>query len=174
MFSSAILDTAIDLVFVFLAVSLVVSAGNELMVALFQLRAKNLLLGIQELLQDPSVEGLVTRFYASPEVSPELIPLCAIQLRTQRIRLWKAGLAQGPPGAQLSAATEAIANLALPIGWAKRGLGTTTIFGWLITALAASLRAPLWYDRLNKFVNVRAAGKAPEEEPKPPKAVPIP
>jgi len=86
----------------------------------------------------------------------------------------QAGLPQGPPAAQLSAATEAIGNLALPIGWVKGGFGPTTAFGWVITALAASLGAPFWFDLLNRFVNVRAAGKAPEEEPKSPKEVPIP
>jgi hypothetical protein len=88
--------------------------------------------------------------------------------------LVEAGLPQGPPGVQLSAATEAIGNLALPIGWTKRGFEQSTILGWLITALAASLGAPFWFDLLNKFVNVRASGKAPEEEPKSPKEVPTP
>ncbi len=66
MFGSAILDTAIGLVFVFLVVSLVVSAANELLAALFKWRANNLFLGIRQLLQDASVTGLVTRFYEHP------------------------------------------------------------------------------------------------------------
>jgi hypothetical protein len=48
------------------------------------------------------------------------------------------------------------------------------ILGWLITAFAVSLGAPFWFDLLNKFVNIRASGKAPEEEPKSPKEVPAP
>jgi hypothetical protein len=48
------------------------------------------------------------------------------------------------------------------------------LIGWLLTALAASLGAPFWFDTLNKFMSVRSAGKAPEERPKPPKDVPIP
>jgi hypothetical protein len=51
------------LIFVFLVVSLAVSAANELLAALSKWRAKNLLLGIRQLLQDPSVTGLVTQFY---------------------------------------------------------------------------------------------------------------
>ena len=283
MFGSAILDTAVGLIFVFLAVSLAVSAGNELLAALFKLRATNLLLGIQELLQDPSTEGLVTRFYKHPLIAslapngakPSYIPsrtfaLALLDLvspvtetsnrtldnlkteiktlppslqvtfrvlldeagqdieqfktqleiwfnntmdrasgwykrKTQAIQvvlafvivvianvdsiritrslsgvnsplrdsikdaahsLVEAGLVQGPPRAQLSAATEAIGNLALPIGWVKGGFGPTTILGWVITALAASLGAPFWFDLLSRFVNVRASGKAPGEEPK--------
>jgi hypothetical protein len=290
MFGSAILDTAIGLIFVFLVISLIVSAANELLAALFKWRAKNLLLGIRELLQDSSATGLVTLFYEHPLIrslsaknqKPSYIPSRAFalalldivspttganrtledlkagidklpnslqvtfrvlldeaghdieQFKTQ-LEIWfnntmerasgwykrktqwiqlvlalaivvlvnvdciritrglsgvnsplrdsikdaahsliEAGLPQGPPAAQLSAATEAIGNLALPIGWAKGSFGRTTVLGWVITALAASLGAPFWFDLLNRFVNVRAAGKAPEEEPKSPKEVPIP
>jgi len=291
MFGSAILDTAIGLIFVYLIVSLIVSAANELLAAVFRWRSQNLLLGIQQLLQDPSMTGLATRFYEHPLIQglaskgskPSYIPSRTFALalldivspvtpasnrtlddlkagieklptslqvtfrvlldeaghdiehfktqlenwfnntmervsgwykrKTQAIQLAlalaivalgnvdsvritrslsgvnsplrdsikdaahslvEAGLPQGPPGAQLSAATEAIGNLALPIGWANGGFGPTTILGWLITALAASLGAPFWFDLLNKFVNVRASGKAPEEEPKSPKEVPVP
>jgi len=66
MFGSAILDTAIGLIFVYLVISLIVSAANELLAAVFRLRAQNLFLGIRELLQDPSATGLVSRFYEHP------------------------------------------------------------------------------------------------------------
>jgi hypothetical protein len=46
--------------------------------------------------------------------------------------------------------------------------------GWLLTALAATLGAPFWFDMLNRVISIRAAGKAPEEQPKPPKAVQVP
>jgi len=36
------------------------------------------------------------------------------------------------------------------------------------------LGAPFWFDLLNKFVNIRAVGKAPEEHPKNPKEQPQP
>jgi hypothetical protein len=290
MFGSAILDTAIGLIFVFLVISLVVSAANELLAAFLKWRAKNLLLGIRELLQDSSATGLVTLFYDHPLIrglsaknqKPSYIPSRSFalalldivspmtssnrtleelkagidklpnslqvtfrvlldeaghdieQFKTQ-LEIWfnntmerasgwykrktqvvqlvlafaivvlanvdtiritkglsgvnsplrdsikeaahslvKAGLPQGPPAAQLSAATETIGNLALPIGWVKGSFGPTTILGWVITALAASLGAPFWFDLLNRFVNVRASGKAPEEEPKSPKEVPVP
>lgn len=38
-------------------------------------------------------------------------------------------------------------------------------FGLLITAFALSLGAPFWFDTLNKFINIRAAGRAPQENP---------
>lgn len=79
--------------------------------------------------------------------------------------------------------TAAISSVSLPIGWAEfrwKGLDQTAadIFsrfpGWLITALAVSPGAPFWFDLLNKFVNIRGSGKAPEEGPKEPKEVPQP
>lgn len=36
------------------------------------------------------------------------------------------------------------------------------LLGWLITALAISLGAPFWFDLLNKFINLRAAGTKPK------------
>lgn len=46
------------------------------------------------------------------------------------------------------------------------------LLGLLLTAAAASLGAPFWFDMLNKFVNVRSAGKSPDEMAKPPEAPP--
>jgi hypothetical protein len=67
----------------------------------------------------------------------------------------------------------------LPLGWTDEEWNAEPItkirrhlLGWLLTALAASLGAPFWFDLLNRFVNVRGVGKAPEEDPKKPKEVP--
>jgi hypothetical protein len=38
------------------------------------------------------------------------------------------------------------------------------LFGWLLTVVAASLGAPFWFDTLNRFMNIRAAGTAPNEK----------
>jgi hypothetical protein len=38
--------------------------------------------------------------------------------------------------------------------------------GWILTIIAVSLGAPFWFDTLNHFVNIRAAGKSPSEAPK--------
>jgi hypothetical protein len=48
------------------------------------------------------------------------------------------------------------------------------IVGWFLTAFAASLGAPFWFDLLNKFMNLRSVGKSPEEKPKEPKMLPQP
>ncbi len=92
-----------------------------------------------------------------------------------------------------------LAQLNLPIGWVLAStagtpeavekvranrqllrtdvLGDTILFhllGWFITALAATLGAPFWFDTLNRIISIRSAGKAPEEKPRPPKEVPSP
>lgn len=67
------------------------------------------------------------------------------------------------------------ANLGkLPLGWGTRQTeqnlsdSGTCIFlisraiGWLLTALAASLGAPFWFDLLNKLINVRHGMRRPE------------
>jgi hypothetical protein len=38
-----------------------------------------------------------------------------------------------------------------------------------VTALAASLGAPFWFDTLNRFINIRENGCAPEEKTLPTK-----
>jgi len=60
---------------------------------------------------------------------------------------------------------------ALPAG---AGAWFVKIAGLLITAFAASLGAPFWFDVLNKFMNVRSAGASPAEQPRRPTEVPKP
>jgi hypothetical protein len=50
----------------------------------------------------------------------------------------------------------------------QHGLGRT------LTALAASTGAPFWFDMLNQVIAIRATGKPPGEEPKPPNSVLVP
>ena len=39
----------------------------------------------------------------------------------------------------------------------------TKLPGWVVTVLAVSLGAPFWFDMLNRFMNIRNAGRAPDE-----------
>jgi hypothetical protein len=291
MFGSTILDVAIGIVFIYLLVSLVISAINEFIAALLKSRAKNLAQGIQALLQDPSPTGWAARLYQHPLVAslstpnskPSYIPSRTFALAlldliapattdgTRTLADLKTGLANLPGPLQRTLTTlleesqddverlkkqieiwfnngmdrvsgwykrktqwlqfflglsivivlnidsvhigralwavnsplraslvesaksfvaqpggtnrpmkdvvDAISTASLPIGWSefpKPDQWPTVVVGWLITAFAVSLGAPFWFDLLNKFVNVRASGKAPEEEPKSPKEVPTP
>ncbi len=77
----------------------------------------------------------------------------------------------------------------LPLGWGDTQLAYfreetgaplysrifLALFGWLVTALAGSLGAPFWFDTLNRFINIRGNGRAPEEgDPTNPKGNPVP
>ena len=76
----------------------------------------------------------------------------------------------------------------LPIGWDLQSFlgprGTPSwpdqetilmkVIGLLLTACAIILGAPVWFDVLNKFINVRTSGPAPEEMPPPPRLSPSP
>lgn len=72
-------------------------------------------------------------------------------------------------------------TVGIPLGWPDpdgppRGASwfLLKVIGLLLTAGAASLGAPFWFDVLNRFMSVRSAGKAPEETPKSPKQIPVP
>jgi hypothetical protein len=63
-------------------------------------------------------------------------------------------------------------EIQFPLGWKQNGRNTSPndildwivkLLGWSITALAVSLGAPFWFDLLTRFVNIRSAGKKPEE-----------
>lgn len=67
-------------------------------------------------------------------------------------------------------------SMALPVGWTRSGTpeyaaaaGNANIvvmlFGWLLTAFAATMGAPFWFDLLNKFTVVRSTVKPHEKSP---------
>ena len=95
---------------------------------------------------------------------------------------------------QLKRVQQQLMELKLPIGWeenpaqanADMRLGRPEIgknfwdtvlyhlLGWLITAVAATLGAPFWFDMLNKVMSIRSAGKSPDEKTKSPEVVQAP
>jgi hypothetical protein len=95
---------------------------------------------------------------------------------------------------QLKRVQQQLMGLKLPVGWQRdpppadkdmylgvpetgENFGRTLgyhLLGWLITAFAATLGAPFWFDMLNKVMSIRSAGKAPEEMPKSPEVVQAP
>jgi hypothetical protein len=86
-----------------------------------------------------------------------------------------------------------LSGLGIPIGWSDESLDASRqwpgwrpdkggaaawaalwlrvirshLLGWLLTALAASLGAPFWFDVLDKIIAVRSAGPVPESRSKP-------
>ena len=101
----------------------------------------------------------------------------------------KEGAAAGETPALTPLTVKDLEALRLPIGWssdakdteakgtgAERGKATAsnrqgppasgalTLLGWLITALAATLGAPFWFDVISKLVPLRSTGKPPAGE----------
>jgi hypothetical protein len=116
------------------------------------------------------------------DITPELQRFAAVQSRLEHLALpigWVRAAAQGPGGAAAPRTglapdeSETRYFLVWPRSW--EALADTVAFhaiGWLITALAATLGAPFWFDTLNRFISIRSAGKAPEENDKPPRDPP--
>jgi len=66
MFGSQALDVVIGMVFIYLLLSIICTAANEMIAGLFALRARNLAKGIKNLLADNRVKGLDELFYDHP------------------------------------------------------------------------------------------------------------
>lgn len=66
MFGSSMLDVAFGLVFVYLLLSIICTAANEIIAGLFRLRSGSLKQGIKEILAQQGVDGLADRFYDHP------------------------------------------------------------------------------------------------------------
>jgi hypothetical protein len=68
-------------------------------------------------------------------------------------------------------AMNTLTNVGMPIEWNESqwqylcnpGHLVSAFLGWFLTGLAASLGAPLWFDTLQRFVNVRGNGCSPDE-----------
>lgn len=69
MFNSAIVDVVIGMIFVYLLLSLMCSAANELIELWLKNRATDLERGLRELLNDPTGTGLVQKVYNHPLIS---------------------------------------------------------------------------------------------------------
>jgi hypothetical protein len=71
-------------------------------------------------------------------------------------------------------ALDALADLALPIGWAHYNQAPNTwpsgwdwpemVLGWVITAFATLFGAPFWFDMLQQFVRLKGSGPSPQEK----------
>jgi hypothetical protein len=70
MFSSTVLEVGVGMVLCYFAVSLAVSTVTELFASVLQLRAKCLLTGIKQILNDPKFDGMALELYNHALVSP--------------------------------------------------------------------------------------------------------
>ncbi len=66
MFGAQVIDVVVGMVFVYLLLSIICTAANEMIASLFAMRARNLAKGISNLLADNRVKGLDELFYDHP------------------------------------------------------------------------------------------------------------
>lgn len=87
----------------------------------------------------------------------------------------EAARAAGRRIAEIRSSLDSIRTFGVPLGWhgpVTLGAVLLALPGLLLTTLAVSLGAPFWFDMLNKVVNIRSSGRAPEEGPKSPEQLP--
>jgi hypothetical protein len=70
MFNSTVLEVAVGLIFTFLAVSLATGAIVEALASVVDLRAKTLLGGVKQLVNDPNFAGLAKTLYEHALINP--------------------------------------------------------------------------------------------------------
>ncbi len=100
LFGSTLLEVAIGVVFVYLLVSLLCSALNELIEALLKYRAKYLKRGIEQLLSD---KKLADEFFNHPLVKPLGKKPSYISARTFSLALWNIATTRVAEGKQVVA-----------------------------------------------------------------------
>jgi hypothetical protein len=66
MFGLQILDIGLGLIFIYLLLSIICTAANELIAGIFRLRARNLAAGIENLLSNKGIVDLEKKFYTHP------------------------------------------------------------------------------------------------------------
>jgi hypothetical protein len=104
MFSSTILDVAVGLIFVFLAVSLASSAIVEAISGAMKARSATLLRAVKELMNDPELTGLAVQLYQHALINPRNpgATNTADDLSAGPLaRLWQAIRLTGQPAADL-------------------------------------------------------------------------
>jgi len=81
-----------------------------------------------------------------------------------------------PDSEQAQQQLEDLMDLGLPLGWAAASVPTTAggwvskSIGLLLTGFAISQGSQLWFDLMNRLINLRSSGLKPEDEEHPAKA----
>lgn len=107
--------------------------------------------------------SLATSLWQSPSLRASVVEAASAYASEQA--------ANGEEGTldELRQHLDELANRGLPLGWGgdkvlssrEAGPWASKLAGLLLTALAASLGAPFWFDLVNKLINVRSTGNVP-------------
>jgi hypothetical protein len=122
----------------------------------------NIVAHAEQMLKEPTEAASLTR--------TELVTQQAPMALTQEAPQTEGGTG-APTSRKLSESLLFDDALSLPIGWTKLddyiGLRVWSLMvaGWLVTAFAATLGAPFWFDMLSKIMIVRSTVKSYEKSP---------
>jgi len=178
--SSPVLEVAIGMIFIYLLMSLLCSAVQELVSTIFKLRAKNLQQGIDSLLQDPNATFFANEFHLHPLIDqlapggkyPSYIPASHFSAIIMDI------LDKNSKKDPFKHITAAVTSL--PDGQMKQSLRimaarckgesdafVTELEQWFdhgmdrASGCFVSLGAPFWFNTLGKALSLRQAGNKP-------------
>lgn len=118
---------------------------------------------------------IATTLWTNPTLRSALVVQAEQAVQQQKPTGSESSPPTAPPTIQQS--LNQVQSLPLPLGWTSaddqqdpRALPDSflevliKILGLLITACALTVGAPFWFDLLQRFVNIRAAGKVPSPE----------
>ena len=133
---------------------------------------------VRQLARDPALRSVVV---AQAEKAAQQPPATVVVNGTAGAAPAVTPVQATSPKQQAQEWIQELDTVGIPLGWPEPGNPTRDaswwllkVMGLLLTAGAASLGAPFWFDMLNKIISIRASGKAPEETPKAPKQIPMP
>jgi hypothetical protein len=111
--------------------------------------------------------------WQNPAVRDKVVDAAQNALRTGNPGSATAGTDDAGRQKVVADAQKDLKNLAninqFPIGWSKAetqvsgGEWLIRICGWLLSAFAATLGAPFWFDAMSKLINMRASGAPPQK-----------
>lgn len=124
----------------------------------------------KSLVKDPSVRNaIVANAQNAIKNMPELSGLETGKAAPGGEKLTENDAAREKAGREaLEKSVNELKGLGLKLGWQGEPSDGwfSKVTGLLITAFAASLGAPFWFDLLNRFMSIRAVGKSPAEKEK--------
>jgi hypothetical protein len=119
----------------------------------------------QEYAKQAAPPATVPAQAANPDSAHQRFERSVDQLRRTGLQFgWSQADAAALGLASSPAATPQVDRGSVAWNWVAK------VVGLLLTVIALSLGAPFWFDTLNKIINVRSSGRAPDERAKSPEA----
>jgi hypothetical protein len=119
---------------------------------------------ILTILANADTLNIAHRLWTDPVVRSKVI-----EVAVAREKMTDASKPAGGGAAATPLTSDEDAALGRVLGWTRASFDASLltwlqrILGWILTAIAVSLGSPFWFDTLNRFINIRNAGKPPDK-----------